>query len=202
MSDESYEETRAARTRQARALMNVISRYKKAATLLDVGPAAEFSSKRPLLSDSRREALSPQTYCRPHAWRASPPRAQGAVRSRHSHRRHRARTQSCRLDARHQERNGAGRDLRSRYARRKLGRRAFDGLEVVAFSRGSHWLFQQVHAYFGVRDGRVTRQRHNTTDVAPAFELPRRTGVQISPRAVSFGSAFDSGSNCCPNQFV
>lgn len=37
MSDESYEETRAARTRQARALMNVISRYKKAATLLDVG---------------------------------------------------------------------------------------------------------------------------------------------------------------------
>ena len=33
----------------------------------------------------------------------------------------------------------AGRDLRSRYARRKLGRQsAFDGLEVVAFSRGSH----------------------------------------------------------------
>ena len=37
MSDNSYEDTRAARAQQARALVNIVSRYKKAATLLDVG---------------------------------------------------------------------------------------------------------------------------------------------------------------------
>ena len=37
MSDDSYEETRDTRARQARALLNIVSRYKKAGRLLDVG---------------------------------------------------------------------------------------------------------------------------------------------------------------------
>ena len=48
MSDESYEETRAARARQARALMVIVSRHKKAGTLLDVGagPIARAATER------------------------------------------------------------------------------------------------------------------------------------------------------------
>jgi len=55
MNDDSYEETRAARARQARALIDIVSRYKKAASLL---------------RDSRRGALSLQARCRPPLYSA------------------------------------------------------------------------------------------------------------------------------------
>ena len=62
--------------------------------------------------------------------------------------------------------------------------------------------FEQVDACLGAGDGGAARQRDYTAVVALAFEPPGRTGVQLPPSAVSSDSAFSSGSNCCPDQFV
>ena len=59
MSDESYEETRAARARQARALIDIVSRYKKAASLLDVGAGSGILVEEALASGFAARGVEP-----------------------------------------------------------------------------------------------------------------------------------------------
>jgi SAM-dependent methyltransferase len=61
MSDESYEETRAARARQARALMNTVSRHKQAATLLDVGAGSGILVEEALASGFAARGVEPSS---------------------------------------------------------------------------------------------------------------------------------------------
>jgi SAM-dependent methyltransferase len=61
MSDDSYEGTRAARARQARALMNIISRHKKAARLLDVGAGSGILVEEALASGFAARGIEPSS---------------------------------------------------------------------------------------------------------------------------------------------
>jgi SAM-dependent methyltransferase len=61
MSDESYEETRAARARQARALVNIVAGYKKAATLLDVGAGSGILVEEALASGFAARGIEPSS---------------------------------------------------------------------------------------------------------------------------------------------
>lgn len=61
MSDESYEDTRAARSQQARALINIISRYKKTATLLDVGAGSGILVEEALASGFDARGIEPSS---------------------------------------------------------------------------------------------------------------------------------------------
>ena len=194
MSDNSYEATRAARAQQAQALMSIISRHKKAASLLDVGAGSEILVEEALASRFAAKGIEPSSPLQAIAAQRGLPVTHGVLpnselpgpfdvvtlidvieRS----------ARSRRLVAPDQERHGAGRDLRRGHADVELGCGALD-------MGWKWWHFRAAHiGYFnkstlglalekaGLRASAITR---------PSWRLPRvpgEEGVQLSSPAVS-----------------
>ena len=211
MSDDSYEDTRAARARQARALMNIISRHKKAARLLDVGAGSGILVEEALASGFAARGIEPSSPLQAIAAQRGLPVTHGVLPNSELPGPFDVVTL---IDVIEHVPDPVDlvRRIKSVMAPDgifvvvtpdvELGCGAFDGVEMVAFSRRSHRLLQQVHAWPGVGDGGATRQRDHAAVVAPAFELPGEEGVQLPSPAVSAASSTNSGSDCCSNQFV
>ena len=185
MSDDSYEETRDTRARQARALLNIVSRYKKAGRLLDVGAGSGILVEEARVLGLEARGIEPSGPLQATAAARGLPVTHGVLPHPDlagpfdivtSDRRHRACVRSRRADPADEERHGARRHLRRRHARRELIGGALDGLEMVAFSGGPYWLFQRVYAHRSNRVGGIASEGGYAADLVFPGALLGRTG--------------------------